>query len=251
MIFLDFFFCKLKGTFALKRQYFVSQRHFENSIIPNKFIWIFPFISLFFSVIPDMQSFYPGDYHTSNHLAPVMNSSALLPSSGTSPSNAITNSSSCLTKFNDIDPINSSYPTYNNWSNGYNNYQYQPAAAIQTPAQAQYATAPPPPPPPHGAPTMLIYPQVYSTVNQNQIHLHLHGSEKIEQYLGANEGDAAINGSRHSNTSLGIGLSGNGESANVIMENTETDGHQHRAELETANRTDQEVGDPSSVWRPY
>lgn len=203
-----------------------------------------------------MQSFYPADYHTSNHLTPVMNSSALIQSSGTSPSNAITNSSTCLTKYNDIDPLNSSYATYNNWSNGYNNYQYQSTGAIQAAVQPQYpAPAPPPPtaavPPPHGAPTMLIYPQVYSTVNQNQIHLHLHGSEKIEQYLGANENDGG-GGGRHSNANLAIGLSGTAETAQVIMANSETDGHQHRGtDHETANRTDQEVGDPSSVWRPY
>lgn len=202
-----------------------------------------------------MQSFYPADYHTSNHLTPVMNSSALIQSTGTSPSNAITNSSTCLTKYNDIDPLNSGYSTYNNWSNGYNNYQYQSTGSIQASAQPQYPVPPPPPPPataPHGAPTMLIYPQVYSTVNQNQIHLHLHGSEKIEQYLGANENDVTISGggARHSNSNLGIGLSGAAD--NAIMESSETDGHQHRTtEHETANRTDQEVGDPSSVWRPY
>lgn len=35
---------------------------------------------------------------------------------------------------------------------------------------------------------MVLYPQLYSTVNQNQIHLHLHAtasSDKIEQYLGS------------------------------------------------------------------
>lgn len=35
---------------------------------------------------------------------------------------------------------------------------------------------------------MVLYPQLYSTVNQNQIHLHLHATatpDKIEQYLGS------------------------------------------------------------------
>lgn len=203
-----------------------------------------------------MQSFYPADYHASNHLAPVMNSSAILPSAGSSPSNAVANASSCLTKFGDIDPLNAGYPAYgNNWSNGYNNYQYQSTGGIQAAGQAQYpAPAGPPPPPPHGAPAMLIYPQVYSTVNQNQIHLHLHGgADKIEQYLAANESEAAIGGQRQPNANLAImggGGGGGADNANVIMDGGESDAHQ-RSEHETANRTDQEVADPSSVWRPY
>lgn len=196
-----------------------------------------------------MPTFYSADYHSSNHLTPVVNSSSLIPSSGNSPTNAITNNSGCLTKFNDIDALNSSYPTYNNWSNGYNNYQYAtPAAAattIQTPAQTQY---PPTPQVPHAAPAMLIYPQVYSTVNQNQIHLHLHGSDKIEQYLNSNENGLGLNSARGAITE--IGLTANAENPNVIMENDENDGHHHRSEHETNNR-DEEVGDPSSVWRPY
>lgn len=196
-----------------------------------------------------MQTFYSPDYHSSNHLTPVVNTSSLLPSSGTSPNNAIPNNSSCLTKFNDIDALNSSYPSYNNWSNGYNNYQYaNPAAAaatIQTPTQTQYPAAPQVP---HAAPAMLIYPQVYSTVNQNQIHLHLHGTDKIEQYLSSNENSLSLSAARNASTE--IGLSGSTENQNVIMENEESEGHHHRNEHGTSNR-DEEVGDPSSVWRPY
>lgn len=197
-----------------------------------------------------MQTFYSPEYHSSNHLTPVVNSSSLIPSSGTSPTNAVSNSSSCLTKFNDIDALNSSYSSYNNWSNGYNNYQYATptaaAATIQTPTQTQYPATPQVP---HAAPAMLIYPQVYSTVNQNQIHLHLHGSDKIEQYLNSNENGLSLNPARNASTE--IGLSGNTDNQNVIMENDESDGHhQHRSEHETSNR-EEETCDPSSVWRPY
>lgn len=218
-----------------------------------------------------MQTFYSPDYHTSNHLAPVVNSTSLIPAAtgNSPPNNAIANNSAgCLTKFNDIDALNSSYPTYNNWSNGYNNYQYAAAAAaaaptaasMQTPAQAQYAAAAPQVPH-HGAPAMLIYPQVYSTVNQNQIHLHLHGTDKIEQYLNANENGLSLSsGARNPTTE--IGLNGTAaENLNVIMENDDGDAahHQqqqqqqqhHRSEHESSNHREDDVGDPSSVWRPY
>lgn len=216
-----------------------------------------------------MQTFYSPDYHTPNHLTPV-NSTSLIPAaSGNSPpNNAISNNSAgCLTKFNDIDALNSSYPTYNNWSNGYNNYQYAAAAAaaaptaasMQTPAQAQYAAAAPQVPH-HGAPAMLIYPQVYSTVNQNQIHLHLHGTDKIEQYLNANENGLSLSsGARNPTTDISLNGSA-AENLNVIMENDDGDAAQqqqqqqhqhHRSEHETSNHRDEDVGDPGSVWRPY
>lgn len=213
-----------------------------NVIISNKFL-------LSIAVISEMQTFYSPEYHSSNHLTPVVNSSSLIPSSGNSPTNTISNNSGCLTKFNDIDALNPSYPTYNNWSNGYNNYQYgapvASAATIQTPTQTQY---PPASQVPHSAPAMLIYPQVYSTVNQNQIHLHLHGTDKIEQYLNSNENGLSLSSVR--NTSSEIGLTGSTDNQNVIMENDENDAHHHRSEHETTSR-DEEVGDPSSVWRPY
>ncbi|XP_047106000.1 forkhead box protein B2-like [Schistocerca piceifrons] len=62
-----------------------------------------------------------------------------------------------------------------------NNYNYygaaQPAPGPYLnppPPAAVAAAAPPPPPPPPPPPTMLVYPHLYSTVNQNQIHVHLH-----------------------------------------------------------------------------
>lgn len=198
-----------------------------------------------------MQTFYSSDYHSSNHLTPVVNSSSLIPSSGNSPTNTISNNSGCLTKFNDIDALNPSYPTYNNWSNGYNNYQYAAPAAtattIQTTPQTQYPTAPQVP---HAAPAMLIYPQVYSTVNQNQIHLHLHGTDKIEQYLNSNENGLSLSSARNPSSEIGL-TGGTTDNQNVIMENEENDGHHHRSEHETTNRDDEVGVDPSSVWRPY
>ncbi|XP_030379275.1 protein lozenge [Scaptodrosophila lebanonensis] len=103
----------------------------------------------------------------------------------------------------DLDTLNAGYGTataYNNaWSNGYNNYQYGSCSAT-----AQYggahAVAPPPPPP------VVLYPQLYSTVNQNQIHLHLHSSEKLEQYLGSADQQLTISSLAGSRSGIEIGL---------------------------------------------
>lgn len=213
-------------------------------------------IRFYFTVVSEMQSYCSPDYHSSSQLAPAVASSALVHSSsaGNSPSNAMSTGSGCVAKFApEIDP---SYATgYNNWPSGYNNFQYascQTAAAVQS----QYPSNAPP-----TAPTMLIYPQVYSTVNQNQIHLHLHGTEKIEQYLQSSENSLTISSSR--NLSIDTGVE---DTSNVIMEADDAEHHHHHHQQQqqqheqqtdmtqqpVGNRDDdQEVGDPSSVWRPY
>jgi hypothetical protein len=118
----------------------------------------------FTAVIPDVaQSYCPAEYHSS--------SSSLVHQTG---SLGCTGTSYSTSAKADMD---ASYSSYNNWTNGYNNYQYPTATAPPPPAaQAQYG--------PHQGPTMVLYPQLYSTVNQNQIHLHLHASDKLEQYFG-------------------------------------------------------------------
>lgn len=168
-------------------------------------------------------------------------------SSGNSPS-GFPNKSAVT---NDID----AYTSYNNWPNSYNNYQYG-------------SCAPPPPPQPHhqygahAAPppaTMVLYPHVYSTVNQNQIHLHLHGTDKLEQYLGSTENALTISSAR-GGIEIGIGTADQQSAGDVIMGGPDGGGtvvaHQsHDDDIDEANRTvddDQAiVGDPGSVWRPY
>ncbi|GBP02240.1 Protein lozenge [Eumeta japonica] len=51
-------------------------------------------------------------------------------------------------------------------------------------------------------------PQLISTYNQNEIHLHLHGADKIEQYLGGENGltISSLAGNR-SSIEIGIGTS--------------------------------------------
>lgn len=150
----------------------------------------------------------------------------------------------------EIDSLNAGYPSYNNWSNGYNNYQYGSCAA-----QAQYSG--------HTAPTMVLYPQLYSTVNQNQIHLHLHGTDKLEQYLGPENSltISSIAGSR-SGIEIGIGTSDHEQQSALGHDTQHTSEHQQQqhhhvsqqdSDVSTVqdHHRDDEVVDPGSVWRPY
>lgn len=187
-----------------------------------------------------MQPFCPTEYHHTNLNTPTNPTAGLVTGhqpTGTSPGYA-------TNKTNDIDTINPSYASYNNWSNGYNNYQYSAC----TP-QPQYA--------PHaGPPTMVLYPHVYSTVNQNQIHLHLHGSDKLEQYL-SSENSLTISSAR-GGIEIGITTS---ENPDVILGDESVDHHHHQqqtadndldaTESHRDDVDDQVVGDPGSVWRPY
>lgn len=144
----------------------------------------------------------------------------------------------------------SQFTPITSWSNeveqynyGYNSYPY----SCQPPVQPQYTPAAAP----QSQTTMVLYPQLYSTVNQNQIHLHLHGSDKlVEQYLGGT--GAAIpaeNTSFSHNTlssisnqrALGLGIS---ENAMVAEEDDVIKQHQEQSVV------DPEIGD-QSVWRPY
>ncbi|XP_063916918.1 runt-related transcription factor 1-like isoform X3 [Zophobas morio] len=131
----------------------------------------------------------------------------------------------------EIDPMICSSPRYsdnstyypNNWGTNTtypNNYNY-----YNTPNNNQQYTG-----------AMVLYPPLYSTVNQNQIHFHLHGStEKIDQYLGSE----ALN----LNPTRAIELA-----QNVTTEVAQT----HQEPLDDgAERTQEHNSDPASVWRPY
>lgn len=111
------------------------------------------------------------------------------------------------------------YP--NNWStNNYNNYNY-----YNTPNNNQQYTS-----------TMVLYPPLYSTVNQNQIHFHLHGgTEKIDQYLNT---DLSLNPSR----AIELAQNVTTEVAQAHVPEPLEDG---------TERTQEQSSDPTSVWRPY
>uniref|UniRef100_A0A182SQW9 Runt domain-containing protein n=1 Tax=Anopheles maculatus TaxID=74869 RepID=A0A182SQW9_9DIPT len=198
----------------------------------------------------------------------------------------------------------STYPTYphhTQWTNGYHgsyhHHQYNhpsvaaapgcasslAAVATQPPASFHTPTAPPPPPPP----PMVLCPQMFSTVNQNQIHVHLHGSgsEKFEHYFGAADNGFTINSfpgpsirsvpapvtSSLSGSSVDIGgigahhhpdsgpVAGNDSLTALLSAHHAEEGHpqhsgggQEQQQQDEARGEDTGVsGDPSSVWRPY
>lgn len=172
------------------------------------------------TVLPnDGLAYNPSDYHC-----------------GSSAQNATTYNGS---QFTPLTPWSNEMDQYNY---GYNSYQYpcQPAAQPQYPPTATAA----------GQATMVLYPQLYSTVNQNQIHLHLHGSDKlVEQYLGSTGAMIQPDGSSfplNSTSSVGNHRSSGMEISENAMIAQEDDIKQHQEH----SVVDQEVND-QSVWRPY
>lgn len=117
---------------------------------------------------------------------------------------------------------NTYYP--NNWTNAttpyYNNFYYSPTNNNQ-----QYA----------GMPPMVLHPHLYSTVNQNQIHLHLHGSTEKLEALTLPPSCAEIGTTQ-------------AQPADVAQSMQE-----EAAQIEDCERAvqAQNVSDPASVWRPY
>jgi len=88
----------------------------------------------------------------------------------------------------------------NSYQGYHNHYNTTPTAA----AQPSYLNP---------TPSVVFYPHLYSTVNQNQIHLHLHGEKAAEslQYGGeelanivANSSNLTISSGGRSNIEIGI-----------------------------------------------
>ncbi|GAB0094038.1 Protein lozenge [Sergentomyia squamirostris] len=200
------------------------------------------------AVFPDQSPFSATEYHSSasnqGHLgnAPQSSCHSFTPTSATT-----------LTRFTpDLDPMNSYASTYNTtWSNGYNNFQYN-------------SCPPPPPPPPptsqhqsavqhqypgHAAPTMLLYPQLYSTVNQNQIHLHLHGgADKLEQYLNPENALTISSIGTGRGIEIEIGPTDTVPPPSSLMSTDNQENHPTEEES-VQHSKDVTGGDP--VWRPY
>lgn len=174
---------------------------------------------------------------------------AVLPNDGLSYSSAeyhnsaapLAQNSTYSSQYAPLTPWSNEMDQYN-WSNSYNGYQYScqpppPPPTAATVAQTQY-----PPNPNQASTTMLLYPQLYSTVNQNQIHLHLHGTDKmVEQYLGGA-------GSTENNNSFSLS---NSQSRNPAVEieigSTAATYQADDSIMKNHQSTDQEIG----VWRPY
>lgn len=132
---------------------------------------------------------------------------------------------------------------YGSW-NGYNNYQSYPCPPP--------VPALPPSQPYNPTPTMVLYPQLYSTVNQNQIHLHLHGTgpEKLEQYLdnftiGSISTDGMSNLNRNlSGLEVGTPEALAQEPPAIIIK--------HQQEEPEIQDNQEVIGDSDNIkWRPY
>ncbi|XP_043660043.1 protein lozenge isoform X2 [Drosophila teissieri] len=153
------------------------------------------------------------------------------------------------------------------WSNGYQNYQY--GSCLATAQYGPQAAPPPQPPPP---PPVVLCPQLYSTVNQNQIHLHLHSSEKLEQYLGTATGAdhltiGSLTGS--SRSSIEIGQDQYHQQVHHAQQQQQQQQQVHhpqqqQQQVESAGEVggsvagggvesarEEDVGDLTQVWRPY
>lgn len=196
------------------------------------------------TVLPDIQPFCsPTDYHHSTTTCGPSPNTIISPTQGPS----VCSTTYPTTAKVEVETLNTTYPSYNNWSNGYNNYQYSSCTA-----QPQYPTH-------HPAPTMVLYPQLYSTVNQNQIHLHLHGTDKIEQYLGP-DNSLTISSITSGRPAIEIGIGTSDHDISILgadnSDHHHNQQHQHHQQQEThdqqqEHREDDVVGDPGSVWRPY
>lgn len=157
------------------------------------------------------------------------------------------------------DPLDgSSYGSpYSQWAaNGYGSYQYNTAPALPPPPppQSQYPSAVAAVPPP-----MVLCPQMFSTVNQNQIHVHLHpaatpGSDKLEQYFGENGGfmmRPAVTAAAAVAAASEVGGIG-GTHDPTMGQQHDVVGSDHHQQQDGGARAEETVaGDPSSVWRPY
>ncbi|KAI5756489.1 hypothetical protein M8J77_025460 [Diaphorina citri] len=99
----------------------------------------------------------------------------------------------------------------------------------------------PPPPPPHAPHTMVLYPHLYSTVNQNQIHLHLHGAtpsdiKQADQYPTSEDVTAIVG------NNLTISGGSRGIEIGILPNNSHS-----QLSIQADDRYDRD----QSVWRPY
>ncbi|XP_060521754.1 segmentation protein Runt-like isoform X2 [Cylas formicarius] len=113
------------------------------------------------------------------------------------------------------------YPNNNCYNTSYNNQQY-----INQPT-----------------PVMLYPTSLYSTVNQNQIHFHLHPPSD------SRSSDAYLTDSSGNLPSVGL-ASGSGSRPDLVPTSSgELNSHVQGEEIQDSNRDQQPSADP--VWRPY
>ncbi|XP_072403377.1 uncharacterized protein [Diabrotica undecimpunctata] len=137
----------------------------------------------------------------------------------------------------DLEMISSRYPDNNsycpnNWpanSTAYNNNYYNHSYN-----QQQYLNTP----------TMVVYPSLYSTVNQSQIHFHLHApSDKLDPY----KNEPYIKSEQYLTDSAGLT---NPQRVEAVQNSEVVHPHVDSLRIEDSERNAQSQNDPS-VWRPY
>ncbi|XP_028130537.1 runt-related transcription factor 3-like isoform X2 [Diabrotica virgifera virgifera] len=137
----------------------------------------------------------------------------------------------------DLEMISSRYPDNNsycpnNWpanSTAYNNNYYNHSYN-----QQQYLNTP----------TMVVYPSLYSTVNQSQIHFHLHPpSDKLDPY----KNEPYIKSEQYLTDSAGLT---NPQRVEAVQNSDVVHSHVDSLRIEDSERNAQSQNDPS-VWRPY
>lgn len=140
----------------------------------------------------------------------------------------------------ELDMMSSRYSSDNNTYNP-NNWPASPAAYNNnyynhSYNQQQYLNHPPP--------SMVVYPTLYSTVNQSQIHFHLHApSDKLDPY----KSEPYIKGEQYLTDSASLT---NPQRVETGQNSEVVHAHVDSLRLDESERTAQSQNDPS-VWRPY
>jgi hypothetical protein len=150
---------------------------------------------------------------------------------------------------NEVDQYNYGYASYPQ-------YPYQTAPQTQFPPPLQ--TAPPQTQGTAAQTTMVLCPQLYSTVNQNQIHLHLHGSDKlVEQYLGSSTAPSSTLPTDNNAFSLSSVVGGNQRAIGGLevpsLSTPSDDLNKHHQQQQQHHQPVDPSGEvvDQSVWRPY
>ncbi|KAK7576554.1 hypothetical protein V9T40_012840 [Parthenolecanium corni] len=162
-------------------------------------------------------------------------------------------STSNNTLVNTSNSVPAQQPSSNNFhhhQNYYTNYYHGAAAPVQNNPFTNSVVAPlPPPPPPHHPSAVVFCPNLYSNVNKNELHLHLHHAgdlnKPVEQYA---DDVAAVVGSSNliitgGSRSIEIDiLPSNGAANNGAATDEQND-------IGISRYSDRQSD--SSFWRPY
>lgn len=106
----------------------------------------------------------------------------------------------------------------------------------------------------------VIYPSIYPTVNQSQIHFHLHPttSDKSEQYLKNEQCDKSVQYCKRVSEQQYLTDSTSltpPQRIDIVQAVSSDVTHPHidplRIEDGDVRSSEQSQNDPSSVWRPY